>query len=43
MKNLERRQWEGLIETATRFSREVCMSYDNYLPSGFAKHFKRNN
>ena len=40
---LSQAQWEGLIATAIQFSREVCLSYDNYLPSGYAKHFKQNN
>ena len=43
IKSLEKKQWEALITSATQFSREVCLSYDNYLPSGFAKHFKQNN
>jgi fructokinase len=43
IKALEQRQWEALITTAIKFSREVCLSYDNYLPSGFALHFKENN
>jgi fructokinase len=40
---LSQAHWEGLIATAIQFSREVCLSYDNYLPSGYAKHFKQNN
>ncbi len=40
---LSQTQWEELIATAVQFSREVCLSYDNYLPSGYAKHFKQNN
>jgi len=43
IKSLEKKQWEALIARAGQFSREVCLSYDNYLPSGFAKHFKQNN
>jgi fructokinase len=38
--SLVQKQWEGLIETAVFFSREVCLSYDNYLPSGIAKKIK---
>lgn len=43
IQKLDRREWEGLITTAIQFSREVCLSYDNYLPTGFARHFKQNN
>lgn len=43
IQKLDRREWEGLITTAIQFSREVCLSYDNYLPTGFAKYFKQNN
>jgi len=38
---LNRDQWEGLITIAIQFSREVCLSYDNYLPSGYANYFKK--
>jgi fructokinase len=38
--SLDRSQWEELIATAIRFSREVCLSYDNYLPLDFAEQFK---
>ncbi|MCK4880597.1 MAG: carbohydrate kinase, partial [Bacteroidales bacterium] len=43
IKMLDQSQWEGLIATAIKFSREVCLSFDNYLPTGFAKHFTQNN
>lgn len=43
IQTLNQREWEGLITTAIKFSREVCLSYDNYLPTGYAKHFKQNN
>ncbi len=33
-------QWEALIGDAIRFSREVCLSYDNYLPLEYAKQVK---
>jgi fructokinase len=39
--SLDQSQWEELIETAIRFSREVCLSYDNYLPLGYAEHYKK--
>jgi fructokinase len=40
---LNQSQWEELISIAIQFSREVCLSYDNYLPTNFAKHFKHNS
>jgi len=39
--SLDRSQWEELIGTAIRFSREVCLSYDNYLPLEFVEHYKK--
>lgn len=36
-------QWEELIENAIRFSREVCMSYDNYLPVEYAQIIKQED
>ena len=41
--NLEKHQWEALIHRAISFSREVCLSYDNYLPVDFAKEVKKTN
>lgn len=41
IKTLDRDQWEELIATAIQFSREVCMSYENYLPLEFAGRFKQ--
>ncbi|MEN8227940.1 MAG: carbohydrate kinase [Bacteroidota bacterium] len=35
-------QWEELIGIAIRFSREVCLSYDNYLPLEYAQKIKQN-
>jgi len=43
IRELDRTQWEELISVAIRFSRAVCMSYDNYLPQGYADHFKEHN
>ncbi len=40
IKTLDRATWEGLIATAIQFSREVCLSYDNYLPMGYALYLK---
>ncbi len=37
---LDQSQWEALIGDAIRFSREVCLSYDNYLPLEYAKQVK---
>ncbi len=31
--------WKELIEMAVRFSREVCLSYENYLPGEIAAQF----
>lgn len=42
IKTLDRATWEELIATAIQFSREVCLSYDNYLPMGYALHLKEN-
>ena len=38
---LDRLQWEALISRAIAFSREVCLSYDNYLPVDFAAQVKK--
>ncbi len=38
--SLDQSQWEDLIEMAIRFSREVCLSYDNYLPLEIAEQYK---
>jgi fructokinase len=37
--SLDRKQWEALIDRAILFSREVCLSYENYLPHTFVKHY----
>lgn len=34
-------EWESLIDRAIRFSREVCLSYDNYLPLEIARTIKK--
>lgn len=41
--NLDKSQWEGLISTAIHFSREVCMSYENYLPLEYSNQYKKDN
>ena len=43
IETLNQDQWKELISIAIQFSREVCMSYDNYLPANFAKHFKQKH
>lgn len=43
IKMLDKNQWEEIIATAIQFSREVCLSYDNYLPTGYANHYKQDN
>lgn len=40
--SLEAEQWDELIRRAIRFSREVCLSYDNYLPLEFAETVKES-
>lgn len=37
IQSLGMKQWEELIGGAIRFSREVCLSYENYLPVDFAR------
>jgi fructokinase len=37
---LDQGQWEELIGMAIRFSREVCLSYENYLPLEIAEQYK---
>lgn len=39
--SLDQSQWEELIGTAIRFARAVCLSYDNYLPLGYAEQYKK--
>jgi fructokinase len=39
---LERGAWEELIGYATAFSREVCLSYENYLPKQVADRIKND-
>jgi fructokinase len=42
IRTLEQNQWEELITTATLFSKQVCLSYDNYLPQSFVNQFKKH-
>ncbi len=41
LENLEPKEWEVLIQRAILFSREVCLSYDNYLPLDFVEKVKK--
>jgi fructokinase len=41
IKTLDQGQWEELIAIAIRFSSEVCMSFENYLPQEFVNLFKQ--
>ncbi len=43
MGKLNREAWSDLIRDAVSFSREVCLSYDNYLPVAFAEQVKKAN
>ncbi len=38
--HLSQSTWKKLIETAIRFSTEVCMSYDNYISTQFANQLQ---
>jgi fructokinase len=40
--DLESESWKSLISDAISFSREVCLSYDNYLPVEIAEKIKSN-
>jgi len=39
LKNISIEQWNDMIYNSINFSREVCMSYENYLPTEFASNF----
>lgn len=41
IRNLDKWQWEELIQGAIEFSREVCLSYDNYIPLDYAEKVKQ--
>jgi fructokinase len=36
-------QWTALLNDAIAFSREVCLSYDNYLPLPFAESIRKRD
>ncbi len=37
--DLTEHKWKEILQTAALFSKEVCLSYDNYIPSKFADKF----
>lgn len=43
IRTLGQQHWEELIRDAISFSREVCLSYDNYLPIGIANNYKNRD
>ena len=42
MDNLGQDEWKSLIQRAISFSKEVCLSYENYLPQAFAEKIKNS-
>lgn len=34
--------WKAVVTMGVDFASEVCMSYDNYIPEGFAEKMKKN-
>jgi fructokinase len=34
--------WKTVVSTGVDFASEVCMSYENYIPEGFADKLKKN-
>lgn len=34
--------WKAIVATGVDFASEVCMSYENYIPQGFAEKLKNN-
>ena len=43
IKMLNKNQWVEILTIAIQFSREVCLSYENYLPLDFVKDYKQHN
>lgn len=43
IRKLGQPEWEQLVKGAMEFSREVCLSYDNYLPVEYARRIKLKN
>ncbi|MFH0756294.1 MAG: carbohydrate kinase [Bacteroidota bacterium] len=41
--SIGRDQWTALLNDAIAFSREVCLSYDNYLPLPFAELIRKRD
>ena len=42
LNGLDKEHWEELLGRAMTFSREVCLSYDNYLPEEFAERITKD-
>ncbi|HER09088.1 MAG TPA: carbohydrate kinase [Bacteroides sp.] len=42
VQGLGKQAWQVLIATAVEFAREVCLSYENYLPAAYAETLKKN-
>jgi fructokinase len=40
IRELNRDQWEQILRGAMEFSKEVCLSYDNYLPTAYAHQIR---
>jgi len=40
LETLGDKEWKDLLKTAALFSRDVCMSYDNYISQDFANVYK---
>jgi fructokinase len=38
--SLGKSDWSEILKTAAAFSKEVCMSYENYISPGFAKAYR---
>lgn len=36
---LSEKTWQEILQTAALFSKEVCLSYENYIPTSFAERF----
>ncbi len=40
IRNLEDKEWKDIFKMAALFSKEVCLSFDNYISQGFANAYK---
>ncbi len=41
LEHLDRNEWSEVIETAVAFATHVCLSYENYISTEFAKELKK--